>query len=363
MQRRNFLGLSVGVVGAAAVGAFYSRRHGVQGDLPFATSAQAGRSGAGLDTALDVASRPIDLSGRAVNVFEYNGVFPGSALSVHAGDPVRIRLNNHLSEPTNLHFHGLHIPPGGRADNVFLEVPAGESATYEFVVPRNHPAGTFWYHPHLHGRAAKQVSMGLAAPFIVRGELDQIPEVAAAKEHILVLQDLPGASHGMMSSGMMSSGMGPHGGSNSETLVNGESNPTFEIAQNGLLRLRFLNASISRYLRLKVQEHPMYIIASDGGGIPAPQAVDDLLLMPGQRSEVLVRGERSQGSYQLFISSGTRGTGQDDEINGYDDQPVASLVYGEKSDRLWNIPQRLVDVPCCPRHRVRCGRSSWLAAT
>lgn len=253
MQRRDFLGLTAGVVGAAAVGSLYYRRRELSVSPLFATSTQGGTTGAGLDTTLDVTSGYLELGGRSATAFTYNNLLPGPVLSVNAGESVRIHFNNHLPEPTNLHFHGLHIPPGGRADNVFLEVPEGESALYEFVVPRDHPAGTFWYHPHLHGRTAKQVSMGLAAPFIVRGELDQIPEVAAANEHILVLQDLPGARHGMMSS------MGPHGSASTETLVNGESQPTLAIAQNGLLRLRFLNASISRYQRLRIQEHPMYI--------------------------------------------------------------------------------------------------------
>jgi FtsP/CotA-like multicopper oxidase with cupredoxin domain len=340
MKRRNFLGLGVGVIGAAAAGSIYYRRHPIFSALRFTTAAQGASLGAGIDTTLNVTSTTSNLGGRPVDVFTYNGLFPGPPISVHAGDSVRIRLNNHLPEPTNLHFHGLHISPGGRADDSFLEVPEGESTIYEFVVPRNHSAGTFWYHPHLHGRVAKQVSMGLAAPFIVRGDLDQIPEVAAAKEHILLLQDFPGAGNGMMFSGM-----GPHGDSNSDTLVNGESNPTFQIAQNGLLRLRFLNASISRYYRLKIQDHPMYIIASDGGGIPTPEAVDNVTLMPGQRVEVLVRGDRSEGSYQLLSSSGPGAAVRDEDVNDDNAQPIASMVYGEKSERVWNIPSRLVDVP------------------
>ena len=92
----------------------------------------------------------------------------------------------------------------------------------------------------------------------------------------------------------------------------------------------------------------MYIMASDGGGLPIPEAVDDLLLMPGERAEMLVRGERSEGSYQLLSSSGTGAVDQDEEMTGDNAQPIASLVYGEKSERLWNIPLRLVDVPALP---------------
>ncbi len=39
-------------------------------------------------------------------------------------------------------------------------------------------------------------------------------------------------------------------------LVNGELNPTFRIPRDGLLRLRFLNASVARYYRLQLEDHP-----------------------------------------------------------------------------------------------------------
>lgn len=65
----------------------------------------------------------------------------------------------------------------------------GAVASYAFRVPEQHPAGLFWLHPHLHGSVARQVALGLAAPLIIRGALDAVPEVSAAREHVLVLQD------------------------------------------------------------------------------------------------------------------------------------------------------------------------------
>ena len=62
-------------------------------------------------------------------------------------------------------------------------------AKYAFRLPAHHPAGLCWLHPHLHGSVARQVSLGLAAPLVIRGALDAVPEMAAAREHILVLQD------------------------------------------------------------------------------------------------------------------------------------------------------------------------------
>ena len=80
-------------------------------------------------------------------------------------------------------------------DDVFLDIPPGGSFEYTYVIPPDHPCGTFWYHPHRHGSVAYQIANGLAGALIVEGEpfgkvktLDEIPEIARAKERICVLQ-------------------------------------------------------------------------------------------------------------------------------------------------------------------------------
>ncbi len=74
---------------------------------------------------------------------------------------------------------------------MFLSVAPGASHTYDFRLPADHPGGTFYYHPHRHGTVADQVFGGLGGVLIVRGALDRIPEVAAAREQVLFLKDLP----------------------------------------------------------------------------------------------------------------------------------------------------------------------------
>lgn len=344
MLRRQFIGLGLGAAGAAVLGTFYYRRHPNPSSPPFAKDGQHSSAWGRLDTSIDVTSGLTTFDGQSRQVYSYGGRLPGPAITVKPGDSVQIQLNNHLPEPTNLHFHGLHIPPTGRADNIFLEVPEGESMRYNFSVPKNHPAGLFWCHPHLHGHSAKQVSMGLAAPFIVRGELDQVPEVAAAEEHILVLQDLPPSEHGMMHSEMH----GRRRGSPS-ILINGQIGPAISIAQNGLVRLRFLNASGSRYFRIKIEEHPLYIIAADGGGISVPQVVEEVTLMPGQRTDVLVRGERPSGTYKILnLRSDAAMSGEEEEACCSGSEPIASLEYGAPSKQIWNVPTRLIHVEALP---------------
>jgi len=85
----------------------------------------------GGEAALELVARATrgTLPGGPAEVLTYNGRPPGPLLEVSAGDRVRLHLRNELNQPTNLHFHGLHIPPTGTADNVFLTVKPGDSFT------------------------------------------------------------------------------------------------------------------------------------------------------------------------------------------------------------------------------------------
>jgi L-ascorbate oxidase len=111
--------------------------------------------------------------------------FVAPTIVIEPGQTVRLGLNNRLpAEPncapqnvniphcfnvTNLHSHGLFISPAGNSDNVLLSIYPGVQFQYEFNVPPDHPAGTFWYHAHRHGSTALQVSSGIAGALIIRG--------------------------------------------------------------------------------------------------------------------------------------------------------------------------------------------------
>ena len=78
------------------------------------------------------------------------------------------------------------------------------------------------------------------------------------------------------------------------------------VAQKATLRLRLLNASNARYYRLALQDHPLYLIAADGGFLEEPLEVSELLLAPGERAEVLVR-LRKEGRFLLQALPYVRG--------------------------------------------------------
>jgi FtsP/CotA-like multicopper oxidase with cupredoxin domain len=306
-----------------------------------------------LDIELVAREQGMDLAGRSARLWAFNGQVPGPLLEAAAGDEVQVRLRNLLPDATNLHFHGLHVPPSGAADNIFLEIPPGETLSYAFRIPRDHAAGLFWLHPHLHGSVAEQVSRGLAAPLVIRGALDAISEVAAAREHVLVLQDFALDRQGQPVAPSMNAMM--DGREGSLVTVSGRTTPRLLVERGGLLRLRFLNASASRFYRLALGEHPMHVIATDGGSLPAPQSVDELLLAPGERRDVLVAASRQAGEYRLRSLPYTRGTAG--MMGGMIGTPtpleLATVVYDGNATNAPGIPSSLTSVDPLPATAIR----------
>ena len=356
IQRREFLRLGVGGMVVALLP--QCARGQPQSISPGSALAQVQTyisEGGLLSFDLEAKAQPVQLGDRIANLLTYNGQTPGPRLEAKPGDTVRIHFTNRLNQPTNLHYHGLHISPTGRGDNVFLEIPPGESYTYEFQIPPHHPAGTFWYHPHYHGLVAEQLFGGLAGLFVVRGDLDDIPEIKAAREEFLVLKDFAlNRSGHIPSPGHMAQMTGRIG---DLLTVNGQFNPNLQILQGGLLRLRILNASSSRFFWLSLEGHPLYLIATDGGAISTPVELTDLVLAPGERVEVLVRGTQEAGQYRLLNHPFNSAQGRmgnrmgGGRIGGSSNRGrselVATLTYSGAIDEI-PLPTQLIAVKPLP---------------
>ena len=113
---------------------------------------------------LVASQRRVVIGGQPVLAKVYDDSFTAPTLVVNPGDLVRVRLVNHLDQPTNLHFHGLEVSPSGHADNIFVSVNPGRSFQYSFRLPRNAPTGTFWYHSHEMVPAGEMAATRTPAP-------------------------------------------------------------------------------------------------------------------------------------------------------------------------------------------------------
>jgi FtsP/CotA-like multicopper oxidase with cupredoxin domain len=151
-----------------------------------------------------------------------NAPYVSPMLEIVPGTTIRISLNNklpadpscssdgsggvntpHCFNGTNLHTHGLWVNPAGNGDNVLISIDPGVSFQYEYNVPSDHPAGTFWYHTHRHGSTALQVSSGMAGALVIRGNRPPTPTATGDldtllrptrtqpfRERVLVLQQI-----------------------------------------------------------------------------------------------------------------------------------------------------------------------------
>ncbi|MGI9252345.1 MAG: multicopper oxidase family protein, partial [Thermomicrobiales bacterium] len=154
---------------------------------------------------------------------------------------------------------------------------------YEFRIPANHPAGTYWYHPHHHGDSAAQVNAGLAGAIIIEGGLDQTPGVRGLPERLFLLQAPSRLDR-----------------TATPITVNGKIGPVFSLAPGATERWRLINASATEFIQISVSGHALNLIAIDGNALSAVRSVTSYLLPPGGRIEALVRTQ-SAGSYAVSM--------------------------------------------------------------
>jgi FtsP/CotA-like multicopper oxidase with cupredoxin domain len=82
------------------------------------------------------------------------------------------------ADSTNLHFHGLSIPPVCHQDESLNTVvrPADSAFEYQFRIPASQTPGLYWYHPHIHGNSEAHVLGGASGALIV-----EEPETTSAE--------------------------------------------------------------------------------------------------------------------------------------------------------------------------------------
>jgi FtsP/CotA-like multicopper oxidase with cupredoxin domain len=92
---------------------------------------------------------------------------------------------------TNLHFHGLTVPPICHQDDVLHTSISPSDAAFEYRIriPPDQPPGLYWYHPHLHGLTRAQVVGGASGALIIEGIEHANREVAGLPERVIAIRD------------------------------------------------------------------------------------------------------------------------------------------------------------------------------
>lgn len=295
--------LAAGATGWIAAGAGASRLEpadtGTELGQPPVLDSRAGRLQVELTAAAGVR-----LAGVDTGALGFNNTSPGPTLRVRPGDELAVRLTNRLTEPTNLHTHGLRVSPQANSDNPFLQIDPDTSFDYLFRVPPEHPTGTFWYHPHHHGMVADQVFGGLAGALLVDPPPGQGPALPLVEDRILLVTDTTLHADGQLAeTSAMDRAMGRQG---ELVLINGQHQPTIPAGPGTPQRWRIINGCVSRILPIRLDQHALVHLAHDGTFLTTPATKDQVVLAPGNRADVVVTPTRS-GHYPLLADPVDRG--------------------------------------------------------
>jgi len=216
--------------------------------------------------------------------WRYDGIVPGPVLRVRQGEEVLVRLANELTIPTRVHWHGVRL--ANAMDGTALTqgpIMPGESFDYRFAPP---DAGTFWYHP----LRRAQPDSALYGLLIV--DEKQPPEV---DRDVALILDRP----------------------DNGFTANGLAMLDIPVVTNERLRLRLLNAARDRFVSLRLDRHPVTVMAIDGQPAePFMPREGRVTLSPGNRIDLFVDCVLEGGSAAPI-------TAQSDDA----EMPLARLVY------------------------------------
>lgn len=233
----------------------------------------------------------LQVDGKIVHAWTYNGGIPGPLIKTRVGDRLIVHFKNELDEPTTVHWHGVRVPieMDGVPDISQPEVKKGETFTYDFIV---RDAGLYWYHPHV--MSAAQVGFGLYGALLVDDPADG---VGVEDQLTLVLSDIGFDRKGVLepadsggSAGMVFGREGDY------VLANGRRRPVLRARSGAPQRWRIVNTAKSRFFYLDLDGQPFTVIGGDGGLQERAETSDIILITPGERLDVIVAPKGKAGT-------------------------------------------------------------------
>jgi FtsP/CotA-like multicopper oxidase with cupredoxin domain len=304
------------------------------------------RSAAGvLHVTLDAKVGPVQAGAAPITGPAFNGRFLGPTLRVRPGEVLDVTLVNHLKEPTNLHFHGLHVSPSGISDNVFLSVAPGRSQHYRVRIPPNHPPGLYWYHSHEHELSSGQVSGGLSGLIVIEGIEDRLPpQLRGIVQRQIALKDVsvdPTRRDAFQPEvrTRYNNYAPPSVNKTGPRLVNGVSRPRLTIRPGETQLWRIANIGANLFYAVELPGSTFAVVAEDGNPVWKVWKAHRLVLPPGKRYEVLVRGPPA-GSVPFMSAHYRQGFTPDNELDVHPQQ-LGTLVSSGAAERPSPLPSSL----------------------
>ena len=252
---------------------------------------------------------------------------------------------------TNLHFHGMTIPPVCHQDDVIrTAIPAGQEFDYRVTIPADEPPGLYWYHPHPHGYGERQVQGGASGAIIVEGLENVVPSIRLLPERVILLRD------------QQRTDPSPNGPSVPAWDISANFVPvTFSKRQPAVLKTepghqelwRVVNAGADTIFNIELLLHgtaqPLQMVAVDGVPIALTKVMPSqtsILLPPGARAEFVVTNPLQGESGQLITQAWDTGPQGDNDTKRIIADVVSSPSSGSRENpamssavRPWSSPR------------------------
>ncbi len=243
-----------------------------------------------------------------------------------------------LPSSTNMHFHGLNIPPVCHQDDVINTIiQSGDpSFQYSFQVPANEPPGLYWYHPHAHGFTSTQVGGGASGALIVEGTS---PLTQGLTERVLIARQQfkpVGSSQDPDAGAQLTLNFQP------AVYPEGGPAPVINVQAGKQEYWRFLNSTTTDFLTLQILFNAVpqdfEVIAIDGVQLATPVFESTVIVPPAGRVEFITPAV-PLGTSAIFMNQ------------GFNTGPVGD---NNPLQRLANIvPMQNLQMPQVPAHTTR----------
>lgn len=292
----------------------------------------------GTDFALDIGEAPVNYTGRARTAMTVNGGIPGPVLRWKEGTTVTLRVTNHLSTSTSIHWHGILLPfeMDGVPGISYRGIAPGETFVYRFPVKQS---GTYWYHSH----SRFQEQAGVYGPIVIEPAGPE--RYPSDREYVVMLNDwsdddpeyiyatlkrqsdyynfaeptAPEFFHDVRELGlkkalakrrmwnrmrMSPADLADISGYTYTYLMNGRApagNWTGLFRAGEKIRLRFINGSAMSIFDVRIPGLKMTVIAADGQDVE-PVSVDEFRISVAEVYDVIVEPQNNR-AYTVFAAS------------------------------------------------------------
>ena len=192
---------------------------------------------------------------KTIDVWGFSGSAPGPTIQVNQGDHVRVIFENHLPEPTSMHWHGFEdtMANDGMPGISQPLVKPGGRFVYEFDI---HQEGTYFYHSHM----AMQEMAGMLGGFIMHPK--ELYRPRCDKDFLIHLQE-----YAVLPANTVPNTM------NMEfnwLVLNGKAGPATTpliVRLGDRVRIRFVNLGMDHH-PMHLHGHTFHVTGTEGGRIP-----------------------------------------------------------------------------------------------